>query len=100
MSALGHLRTLQCNRRVRFTPESGHVRCNYKCPLCAISGHQLHLFDHLVGALLTSHIAPGRRTLAPSTCGASAARTDAMAAETTSIGWLRNQLLTAPILVD
>ena len=38
--------------------------------------------------------------LAPSTCGASAARTDAMAAETTSVGWLRNQLLTAPILVD
>ena len=24
---------------VRFTPESGHVRCNSGCPLCANSGH-------------------------------------------------------------
>ena len=24
---------------VRFTPESGHVRCKMKCPLCAKSGH-------------------------------------------------------------
>ncbi|MGB9271873.1 MAG: hypothetical protein WCB74_22035, partial [Pseudolabrys sp.] len=27
-------------RHVRFTPESGHVRCNSGCPLCANSGHQ------------------------------------------------------------
>jgi len=52
------------------------------------------------GALLTSHIAPGRRTLAPSRCGVSAARMDAMAAATTSAGWPRSQLLTAPIWVD
>src|SRR5262249_26123191 len=52
------------------------------------------------GALPTSHIAPGRRTLAPFRCTASASRTDAVAAETTSAGSLRNQLLTAPILVD
>ena len=26
-------------RHVRFTPESGHVRCNSGCPLCANSGH-------------------------------------------------------------
>ena len=25
--------------RVRFTPESGHVRCKWGCPLCANSGH-------------------------------------------------------------
>jgi len=30
-SAIGH---------VRFTPESGHVRCKTKCPLWANSGHQ------------------------------------------------------------
>ncbi|MGA7739315.1 MAG: hypothetical protein WCB22_28340, partial [Pseudolabrys sp.] len=24
-------------RHVRFTPESGHVRCNSVCPLCAIN---------------------------------------------------------------
>ena len=52
------------------------------------------------GALLINHIAPGNRTLAPSAWGASAARTAAMAAETTSAGWLRSQLLTAPIWVD
>ena len=23
---------------VRFTPNSGHVRCTSRCPLCAISG--------------------------------------------------------------
>jgi len=30
-----------CSARahVRFTPESGHVRCNYGCPLWANSGH-------------------------------------------------------------
>ena len=26
-------------RHVRFTPKSGHVRCNSLCPLCASSGH-------------------------------------------------------------
>jgi len=36
------------------------------------------------GALLTNHIAPGRRTLAPSRCAASASRMDATAAVTTS----------------
>jgi uncharacterized protein (DUF1330 family) len=25
---------------VRFAPKSGHVRCNYQCPLRANSGHQ------------------------------------------------------------
>jgi hypothetical protein len=30
----------QCNRHVRFTPKSGHVRCNLECPLWAISGHR------------------------------------------------------------
>ena len=31
-------------RHVRFTPNSGHVRCNSVCPLSANSGH-LALFD-------------------------------------------------------
>ena len=30
---------LRCGRHVRFTPESGHVRCTTLCPLCAKSGH-------------------------------------------------------------
>ncbi len=28
-----------CQSNVRFTPESGHVRCTSLCPLCANSGH-------------------------------------------------------------
>ena len=28
-------------RHVRFTPESGHVRCNSVCPLSANSGHSV-----------------------------------------------------------
>jgi hypothetical protein len=57
MSALGHKRTfavhqpmsalppiatakaLPAKGHVCFTPESGHVRCNYGCPLWANSGH-------------------------------------------------------------
>src|SRR5262249_38534028 len=31
---------------VRFTPESGHVRCSSRCPLWAKGGH-LQLIDHL-----------------------------------------------------
>ena len=52
------------------------------------------------GALLINHIAPRRRTLTPSTYGASASRRDATATEMTSAGWLRSQLFTAPICVD
>ena len=26
-------------RHVRFAPNSGHMRCNSVCPLCAKSGH-------------------------------------------------------------
>ena len=34
MSALGQKRTLcSANRHVRFTPESGHLQCSYRCPL-------------------------------------------------------------------
>src|SRR4029077_317663 len=29
------------NSHVRFTPESGHVRCKEGCPLCANSGHSV-----------------------------------------------------------
>ena len=35
-------------RHVRFTPESGHERCNSGCPLWAKSGQQTVLFDHLI----------------------------------------------------
>src|SRR5262245_47845419 len=30
---------VRCVEHVRFDPESGHVRCNYKCLLRANSGH-------------------------------------------------------------
>ena len=35
---------------VRFTPNSGHVRCKEECPLCAKSGHWEISVDHLVRA--------------------------------------------------
>ena len=43
-----------CPRYVRFTPDSGHVRCKEGCPLCALSGlmHRskpVCLFDQLIG---------------------------------------------------
>ena len=34
---------------VRFTPKSGHWNSPAECPLCAKSGHERALFDHLVG---------------------------------------------------
>jgi hypothetical protein len=42
MSALPPIATAKANfphGHVCFTPESGHVRCNYGCPLWANSGH-------------------------------------------------------------
>jgi hypothetical protein len=39
MKARVALRVTVCPRDVRFTPKSGHVRCNQECPLWAISGH-------------------------------------------------------------
>jgi hypothetical protein len=30
---------------VRFAPESGHVRCSYRCPLWAKSGHWTNLLQ-------------------------------------------------------
>jgi hypothetical protein len=35
-------------RHVRFTPNSGHVRCKEGCPLSANSGHRPDLLDHLI----------------------------------------------------
>jgi len=32
------------NFDVRFTPESGHVRCNYGCPVWANSGHSKSVY--------------------------------------------------------
>ena len=37
---------------VRFTSESGHVRCSERCPLRANSGHGTNLLNNLIGALL------------------------------------------------
>ena len=44
---------------VRFTPESGHVRCTSSCPLCAKSGHSKNCLcrkkkDRLTAVLLKS----------------------------------------------
>jgi hypothetical protein len=39
-----------CNRHVRFTLGSGHVRCNYGCPLWSQKRTSAFLFDHHVGA--------------------------------------------------
>src|SRR5262249_209104 len=57
MSALPRIATAKANSRkshVRFTPESGHVRCKGECPLWAKSDSctaaKGWLFDHLVGA--------------------------------------------------
>jgi hypothetical protein len=38
MSAQDHKRTFAVNCDVRFTPDSGHVRCKEEYPLCANSG--------------------------------------------------------------
>ena len=46
--SLADICAAKCN--VRFAPESGHVQCTSRCPLCANSGHREVLFDHLVGA--------------------------------------------------
>src|SRR5262245_8416339 len=45
MSALPRIAIAKANSRkshVRFTPESGHVRCKRECPLWANSGHCEH----------------------------------------------------------
>ena len=39
MSALGQADILQCNRYVRFAPESRHPRLSLEGPLSAKSGH-------------------------------------------------------------
>ena len=56
MSALGHKRTFAMQKGMSaFTPESGHVRSNWGCPLWANSGlmhrsKKFLVFDDLVGA--------------------------------------------------
>ena len=103
-------RTQDCTRPPRQTikstlamrePSTQDIRSCTK-----ISDLAVHLFcklDHVghaqAGVLLTNHIAPGRRTLEPSTCGASTSRMDVFAAVTTPVGWSRSQLLMAPIWV-
>jgi hypothetical protein len=39
---------------VCFTPESGHVRCNYRCPLWANSGHYTSFYSITSSALARS----------------------------------------------
>jgi hypothetical protein len=91
---------------VRFAPISDvncvfwHVRFGPKADVCTAKNSWLEAALVHAGALLTNHIAPGRRTLAPLAYGASASRSEATTAETTSAGWLRSQLFTAPIWVD
>jgi uncharacterized protein len=53
---------------VRFTPESGHVRCNSACPLCAISGLVAVKFLSELGlhrkkSMLLAYIRPHTRLL-------------------------------------
>src|SRR5215468_9765241 len=58
--SLGFDRSLQCIDGLvhwvtptwlsRFTPESEHWLSVSECPLCAISGHPVRLFYHLIGA--------------------------------------------------
>jgi hypothetical protein len=53
----------QCNRHVRFTPESRHVQRSRSCPLWANSGHHgRSLFDQLFCELLEMkrHVQPQR----------------------------------------
>ena len=51
MSAWVKSRHSRRKSHVCFTPESGHVRRNEGCPLCANSGHaRQFLFNHLIGA--------------------------------------------------
>src|SRR5262249_12072628 len=51
MSALGKADILRCHSDVRFTPESGHVRCSSPCQLWAQKTDiQSRLFDDLVGS--------------------------------------------------
>ena len=40
-------------RHVRFTPESGHVRCTSRCPLCANSGHSSGLCEQAHSARIS-----------------------------------------------
>jgi hypothetical protein len=46
--SLADIRTAKSH--VRFLPKSGHVRCNYACPLRAKSGHWSPSLDHLIRA--------------------------------------------------
>jgi hypothetical protein len=57
MSALVRVAT----RDVRFTPKSGHVRCNYGCPLWAKSGHWMTVLEcPLLGQERTLAAIPAR----------------------------------------
>jgi hypothetical protein len=50
MSSFGSLAEMEASSPdVRFTPESRRPSARSACPLCAISGHRVSLFDHLVG---------------------------------------------------
>src|SRR5262245_34497891 len=53
MSALGHKPTCSALADVRFTPKSGHVRCNGQCPLWSNSGHPNERGDYNSLSLIT-----------------------------------------------
>jgi hypothetical protein len=49
MSALGSKADIALGpRHVRFTPKSGHWRSEFRCPLCANSGHTTGLARSIV----------------------------------------------------
>jgi len=107
MSALGQERTLRHIGSMSALPPKADiggrrlkVRFVPKADACTAKNSWLEAALVQAGALLINHIAPGRRTLAPFAYGASASRREATTAETTSAGWLRSQLFTAPIWVD
>ena len=62
MSALGQKQTYAVRKgHVRFTPESGHVRRNYECPLWAKSGHSSHVPESLKLVIMRRYFVIGIR---------------------------------------
>jgi hypothetical protein len=45
-------------RHVRFTPESGHVRCTGRCPLSANSGHRYSITSSARASIVGGMVRP------------------------------------------
>ena len=50
---------------VRFTPESGHVRCTRRCPLSANSGHSTCFANRYTSRVWTSRLRHSRHAVGP-----------------------------------